>query len=343
MIRIMPGRLRLLIHEYVTGGGLAGQELPPSWAQEGAAMRRALVSDFTRLPGLDVQFTLDARFPQRPRSHAIGPNEEWERLAELSLQVDAVLLIAPETAGVLESRERLIRRLGVPSLGSEPDAIHLAADKLLAAQRLAAWNVPVVPTREFQPQATPPSHPAVVKPRDGAGSIDTWLVPAGKPWPNLNTAAIVQPYQCGLPMSVAALVPPSGPICWIGAATQTVTIIGQRFHYCGGLVPGRFPQSLRRVLTPALRAWPGLAGWVGIDYIWDPTRRQAAVLEINPRLTTSYLGHRARWGEWIAASWLHQAGLGPKPGRRSLQTSTPVPFAADGRINRKRHADDPSE
>ena len=40
--------------------------------------------------------------------------------------------------------------------------------------------------------------------------------------------------------------------------------------------------------------WEGLAGWVGIDLIISPDQTQATILEVNPRLTTSYVGLR-RW------------------------------------------------
>ena len=32
----------VLVHEWVTGGGLAGMPLPASWVREGGAMRRAI-------------------------------------------------------------------------------------------------------------------------------------------------------------------------------------------------------------------------------------------------------------------------------------------------------------
>ena len=35
---------------------------------------------------------------------------------------------------------------------------------------------------------------------------------------------------------------------------------------------------------------PGLRGFVGVDFLWDEARRQATVLEINPRPTTSCVG-----------------------------------------------------
>src|SRR4051794_31876420 len=70
----------VLVHEFVTGGGLAGQALPPSWAAEGAAMRRAIVADFAAVPGVRVVMTLDDRLPDEAapgvRVTRVRPGEE---------------------------------------------------------------------------------------------------------------------------------------------------------------------------------------------------------------------------------------------------------------------------
>ncbi|MEZ5950145.1 MAG: ATP-grasp domain-containing protein [Planctomycetaceae bacterium] len=44
---------------------------------------------------------------------------------------------------------------------------------------------------------------------------------------------------------------------------------------------------------PILAAIPGLKGYIGIDLLVDPLgQAPPVVLEVNPRLTTSYLGYR---------------------------------------------------
>ena len=45
---------RVLTHEWVTGGGLAGSETPLTWAAEGRTMRRAIAADFARVKGVEV-------------------------------------------------------------------------------------------------------------------------------------------------------------------------------------------------------------------------------------------------------------------------------------------------
>src|SRR5215218_5633660 len=87
----------VLVHEWVTGGGLAGSDLPPSWAAEGGAMRRAIASDFAGLPDVRVVMTLDARLPEEPGPWTVvrvGPGAEPGEFSRLAAGADWTALIA---------------------------------------------------------------------------------------------------------------------------------------------------------------------------------------------------------------------------------------------------------
>src|SRR4051794_22410537 len=93
----------VLVHEYVTGGGLAGRDLPASWAAEGSAMRRAIASDFAAVPGVKVAMTLDARLPPESPpgvSTRIIPDPGGRTVESLAAGSDYTVLIAPETGGL---------------------------------------------------------------------------------------------------------------------------------------------------------------------------------------------------------------------------------------------------
>src|SRR4029079_3841255 len=73
------------------------------------------------------------------------------------------------------------------------------------------------------------------------------------------------------------------------------------FAYGGGTTPidhvlaGQAAESAMR----ACEAGPGRRGYVGVDLLL--TRTEAFVIEINPRLTTAYLGVRAAMDGNVAA------------------------------------------
>ena len=301
----------VLIHEYVTGGGLAGSELPASWAAEGAAMRRALAADFGGLPEVRVLMTLDERFPIEAgpwTTVRVGPGREPEVFARLAAEADYTLVIAPETGGCLLDRARVIEEVGGRSLGSAPAAIELAGDKLRLDRYLAARGVPTPPGRWIAPgDGLPPDgpYPAVLKPIDGAGSVDTFLVASAEALPPEARAlpeALLQPYLPGVPMSASFLVDPAGPMSLIGLARQRVERRGDRLVYLGGTVPAAAPGAEAR---RAVAAIPGLCGWVGVDFVWDEATG-VTVLDLNPRPTTSYVGlrHCVRSDGSLAWEWL---------------------------------------
>ena len=80
--------------------------------------------------------------------------------------------------------------------------------------------------------------------------------------------------------------------------TQTLSLNGQDieagcpFVYRGGVVPLAHPleQQAFAVARAAVVALPGLRGYAGIDLILDGATAWA--IEVNPRLTTTYVGLR---------------------------------------------------
>ena len=203
MLASRPGPTTVLIHEFVTGGGLAGEVLPPSWAAEGRAMRLALAEDFAGLVGVTVTMTLDTRLPDGPgpwTTVRVGPGDEPATVSRLAAEHDYTLCVAPETGGVLEARARWIESAGGRSLGSSPEAVALCADKVRTGDHLRSIGIPtpsslrVVP-RDGLPRGAP--YPAVLKPIDGAGSLSTFFLESPDDLPADALAmdrAILQPF-----------------------------------------------------------------------------------------------------------------------------------------------------
>jgi predicted ATP-grasp superfamily ATP-dependent carboligase len=336
--------MTILVHEWVTGGGLAGTALPPSWAAEGAAMRRAIAADFSAVTGVHVEVTLDARFPEEPGPWSIvpvGPDEEEATLRRLAAVADYTILIAPETEGILAARSRIVASAGGRGLGSTAEAVVMTGNKLRLGGHLARCGIATPPCRQVTPRLGLPlefPYPAVLKPLDGAGSQDTCLVRAADACPEAALdlpVALLQPFVPGLAHSASFLVGREGRAWLIAAGRQHIAIRDDRFVYRGGTVPV-VPHGVAEGPRRAVESVPGLCGYVGVDYIWDGRTGQATVLEINPRPTTSYVG-LARWlpPGTLAQAWLDVVSeKAPLAGNDSLfpdaDLRRTVTFAADG-------------
>ena len=104
-----------------------------------------------------------------------------------------------------------------------------------------------------------------------------------------------------------------------------------KFTYIGGsrIMDAKLIDRAQRIGHQAISALPPTQGYVGIDLVLGEQATDDYLIEINPRLTTSYLGLRQ-----IADSNLAQAMLQIAKGEEPLVSFSPreVRFHADGTV-----------
>ena len=341
--------MRILVHECVSGGSLAGRPVPTSLAREGAAMRDALVTDLAALRRHLVVTTVDPRFPFGTAPAGVEivtlTPGNGSLLDGLLASVDAAWLVAPETDGGLEELAVRAERHGVALLGPSVAAIRRASDKARLPELLTRLGIAHPETRvvgsdaETRRAATALRFPVVLKPARGAGSAGVSLVRSPRELPAAVVAArrvagaerlLVQRYVPGVAASVSLLTD--------GQRAIALTVNGQSlaspaFVYRGGVTPLDHPLAARAaaVAQRACKAIPGLKGYVGVDAVL--AEDETVVIEVNPRLTTAYLGLRVATDENVAGLAL-AACAGRLPG--ALRLRRQVRFTGAGRILRTR-------
>lgn len=299
--------MKVFAFEFFSGGGLAGQPLPAGLAHEGDLMLTTLVGELAALPGVEVIASRDPRLPPVAGSETLTPFRGEDPLSLYRRGVamaEAAWPTAPESGGTLEGLARATVDAGRILLGSRPDAVRLTASKRSTARVLQGCGVPAAPT--FASGETLPRRPGpwVVKPDDGAGCEDTDRV-KDSDTAILRLAAdparlVAQPWIEGEPLSLSLLCADGG--CrLLSCNRQEIAVRGGRvsleaIHVNALPDPDRrFADLARRVVA----AVPGLWGYVGVDLVL--TRDGPVVLEVNPRLTTSYCALRSAMGLDVAA------------------------------------------
>jgi predicted ATP-grasp superfamily ATP-dependent carboligase len=254
--------------------------------------------------------------------HSTGEHDE--QLQRAAASAERTLLIAPEFDGYLAHVCGLTEEAGARLLSPSRGFIDVASDKQRTAELLAQCGITVptgvpIAAGERLPRTFP--FPAVLKPRDGAGSQGVTLL-AQHPGDDFHAPAAMrlEKFIAGQPASIAALCGPRGNVL-LPPCSQRLSGDG-RFAYLGGETPVVTPLAERaqRWAAAALAALPPTTGYVGIDLVLGDSPTDDTVIEINPRLTTSYVGLRQLVRENLAVAMLQTADGHPpilslRPGR----------------------------
>lgn len=327
--------MRILVFEYVTGGGMAAETLPPSLAREGDLMLSALLRDLLAVAEVQVVALRDTRLTV---PEGFGDTVDWVKLdqhANIEILIrnalsacDAAWIIAPETGGILEYLCRIVETAGKPLLTSPAAVVRIAASKFATVRRLQDHGVPVVPTIPAS-DWTAGTFPVVVKPDDGAGCEGARILGALAEWREFAERKsfgdyVVQPVIDGEALSLSALFA-AGRAKLLTCNRQYIVREQHGFvlRGCGvGAVSGD-DALFQELATAVAAALPELWGYAGVDVI--RSEKGLLVLEINPRLTTSYAGVHAATGcnpaELVLSLW--RDGTLPE-GRMEAQTPVDI-------------------
>lgn len=305
-----------------------------SLLDEGAAMLLSLASDLDRC-GHHVSVALETSIRaawkmqslkssvlDRVDVHDVHPMPEpdIEPIAELWASIarasHCAIVIAPELDGLLSGIVQAMRQRGCRIMSANNLFLCTASDKWdtylhwTKHQQITAPTMLANQWLEYPSSIGSIPYPSdgwVLKRRFGAGGTDMQRFDSSETLcDRIATLSnpldwIVQPWIIGQPASLAVVGPwdSSGkiPVAAIGPTEQ----LFKDGSYIGGQGPLAVdPKKLDRFTQGLLMSIPGATdGWVGIDFLILPNG-QWIPLEINPRLTSSYLGYRKLYGPELA-------------------------------------------
>jgi predicted ATP-grasp superfamily ATP-dependent carboligase len=303
----------VLVYEFFSGGGSG--EIPGDLAAEALGMLWALLVDFRRWGAVRTITALDPRFEERiaglnrktlPADEVLcaAPAESQQAYLQLLQRCDAVLVLAPETDGILADLLQKAELAGVPLLCSSSSAASIAGDKTVCNKLFRTAKLPNPVTRiagfaSIRRLANQIGFPLVIKPLDGVGSEGVCRVNSDSDLPRsvalvrqttTHDRILLQSYVSGVHASVSLLIS-NGRSLLLSLNRQ---LIEERlpFQYQGSQVPFDHPEGPAAVelARSAVGLIPGLQGYVGVDLVLQEGTAQ--LIEINPRLTTSYIGLR---------------------------------------------------
>jgi predicted ATP-grasp superfamily ATP-dependent carboligase len=305
--------LKIFIDAPACGGGFAEGAVSPGILAEGFGMLRSCVAGLKAV-GHEVLVIFDEELsrlnPPMDVDNVIpifNFKDAQQAILKLCTDIDAAYVIAPETGGTLHALVEFIEQQGVPLLNSHSKAIQAVSDKANVYKTLKSNKLKTPKTVQFNVNQYVKESivekfdfPVVFKPVDGVGCSGLSAVEEAsqiesaveKIYAELaNEVFMVQEYLKGEAVSVSLLCTGAKALP-VSLNKQNVTLSTPEKDSCyvGGVVPfcHEMEQKTFETAMSVVSCFPGLRGYVGVDLILTDTG--PVIVDVNPRLTTSFIG-----------------------------------------------------
>ncbi|TWT56345.1 ATP-grasp domain-containing protein [Allorhodopirellula solitaria] len=253
--------------------------------------------------------------------------EPWVGWIDAARDCEFALVVIPESDDLSTKGISLMRAAGIHVLAPTGGAIGLTVDKWSTAKWLHQHDIAHPDTWSLEPHRRGTAgrhyvhsrpHAAglldtpvpgsdvpgfLVKPRDGCGAMGIrWFNELDAALASMGQHEITQQYFHGRSASVSVVANgENGRVCMLPAVWQNIEEVPHtaspesHFVYLGGSgpLPSELQLRAQALTSRILQALPGkICGFVGIDMILGNDANHDCVIEVNPRLTTSYIGQR---------------------------------------------------
>ncbi len=311
--------MNIFISEYLCSGAWTHPLDDAGLLNEARGMLLATIGDFSKCRRIEIWTTWDHRlgpFPMTDIQVEVTHSAEEESAAfnKLVTTADASFVIAPEFHGLLKDRSSQVETSGRRLLGVPSIIVELFSDKLATYEHCRSHGIPTIPTYESFATCLSSSF-FVHKPRFGAGSVETNRLTHEEAKTARMTSdfgpMLLQPCVEGESLSVGLIA--RGDQIDLLPLTRQILSDSQSFKYIGSDLPV-FPELQDRVeaiVKQLLRPFPSMTGYLGIDLLYVPSVDELLLVEVNPRLTTSYLAYRQLADENLLARLLSTTSLQP--------------------------------
>jgi predicted ATP-grasp superfamily ATP-dependent carboligase len=320
---------KIFIFEFVSGGGYNQVDIPSSLFCEGYAMLRTIIEDFKKL-GFQIITLLDQRISHLSRYlktdivKFVKPEDDYLKIYTNCIKKSTFcFIIAPEFSKHLYNLTQIAKDLKKKILSIDLNGIWLGTSKLetykyFIANKVNTPNSYKIPIKEGEMDVDfilqkfdQLGSSIIMKPEDGAGSELIYhfttkdqilqLFERAKAKLDLDRSYIVQEFIEGDDLSISIInrinSEKNNAMDQIILSINAQNVKNLEFNkdslYLGGFTPVENYKGLRNKFEKILKSMDltSFQGYFGIDFI-KKADNSIYFIEINPRLTTSYIGIR---------------------------------------------------
>ena len=313
---------KIFLFEFASGGGFNQVNIPTSLFCEGYGMLRSIIEDFKSLD-FEISILLDYRgisykkFLQADIINQVNANDDY--LVKFEKEVkncEFCFIIAPEFSEILYKLTKIVKNNNKEILSVDLEGITLGTYKLDTYEFFKACSVNTPQTflisrnkQNFDLDSIIQTFNQfngriIIKPEDGVGAENIFYFENEKQIIKLfkglgekldiSRKYLLQEYIEGRDLSVSLIGTLNNPII-LCVNTQNLSIKSNNggSEYLGGTTPVENHEEITKNLMKIFEKMDlsKFSSYYGIDFI-RKADKSMYFIEINPRLTTSYIGIR---------------------------------------------------
>ena len=280
---------KVLIYEYFTGGGIINEELcSSSLLSEAKIIVNSVVNEYCKSQEYQVYYFLDSRLKLDNLGKSIEVKSS-EQLYDIKLlrTFDLILPILPEQNMELYSYCEFLAEQNIETLISSPETIKVLSDKYVFSSFCLKHNIPCIPSYLSSQINAIPHDTIIEKDRYGVGCSHVKKI--SKKDSIKRKKMIYQPYIKGNHFSLCVYYEKQS-FKLLTLNEQDIVLDNNKIKLRSLKVNVKNSHYLElySILRNIYKSLPGLYAYVGVDLIM--TRDKILVVEVNPRLTTSFTG-----------------------------------------------------
>ena len=280
---------KILIYEYITGGGLLNEDLTSGLMNE-ATMIMTSINNCCRK---SKYFTYNSFRDHRllgindKESIILTDNSKIYDL-EFLREYDYVLPVLPEIDMRLYRYVKYLEKHGINAVISNSDTIKICSDKLKFYKFCKKNSLPSISTYEKYNNSLK-NKLIMIKDRYGAGCSYNEVIKNTKTNEKIGNNKVIQPYINGDDFSVSIYFTKNN-FNILTVNKQIIEYKNNKARLQSIIVNIKHNSYLKitSLISSIKNIFPGLYGFVGVDIIIKGDN--IFLVEINPRLTTSFIG-----------------------------------------------------
>jgi predicted ATP-grasp superfamily ATP-dependent carboligase len=320
---------RIFIFEFVSGGGFNKVKIPISLFCEGYGMLRSIIMDF-KILDFEIKTMLDYRIfhlaqflPVDDISITRKKDNFLKKFKTFVKECKYIFIIAPESSNILYNLTEIVKKTNKTLLSTNLKGIRLGMSKMntyyfFKENKVLTPKTYMIPKRKKQldnvfifQKFNILNRPVVIKPEDGVGAESIYYFESQSQLKHfilnfrhkveVGRKYLIQEFIEGKDLSTSLIGVPhtkDSPIIdplILSINSQNIDIKNTNYEsgYYGGATPIENYEEVKNNLKVILEKinFSDISGYFGVDFI-SSTDAKLYFIEINPRLTTSYIGLR---------------------------------------------------